>query len=37
MSEQDKKLVAALHALKALREDMEKHADLIKKEKENTK
>lgn len=37
MSEYDRKLVAALHALKALLEDIEKHADSIEKEKENTK
>lgn len=37
MSEYDRKLVAALHALKALREDIERHADSIEKEKENTK
>lgn len=36
LSEHDKKLVASLHALRALREDIKKHADLIKKEKENT-
>lgn len=37
MSEYDRKLVAVLHALKALREDIENHADSIEKEKENTK
>ena len=37
MNEHDKKLVAVLHAFRALREDIGRHADLIEKEKENTK